>query len=286
MLCAQYCLADTHSTAFTTSSSKASAATALTPHILSAAYKAQLALPILSSRSVVSGFLTSAAELVVHAVQLLAAPLAAAAASSNSQQQQRMPLQQVAVQGRQGQAGKQQLLLRGKGAGKNSGSKGAQQAKKGKQGRQGTAPQDRLFTRRAQPQHTSSQQQQQEVLSQGASPPASDAEVDDMLYIFEAVLLYLLPAAVRGWDALGLAAAAAGGAVGAVGAGMGVWAHAGDLQEEQHAAAAMLQGVLRVLTAVMDAGRVQGMGWRCPCRTFTFSCLHDLGLFELGHGES
>lgn len=257
MLCAQYCLADTHSTAFTTSSSKASAAKALTPHILSAAYKAQLALPILSSRSVVSGFLTSAAELVVHAVQLLAAPLAAAAASSNSQQQQRMPLQQVAVQGRQGQAGKQQLLLRGKGVGKNSGSKGAQQAKKGKQGRQGAAPQDRLFTRRAQPQHTSSQQQQQEVLSQGASPPASDAEVDDMLYIFEAVLLYLLPAAVRGWDALGLAAAAAGGAVGA---GMGVWAHAGDLQEEQQAAAAMLQAVLRVLTAVMDAGEVQSKG--------------------------
>ena len=69
----------------------------------------------------------------------------------------------------------------------------------------------------------------------------------------------MVPAAVRGWDALGLAAAAAA-AGGAVGAGMGVWPHAGDLQEEQQAAAAMLQAVLRVLTAVMDAGEVQSEG--------------------------
>jgi hypothetical protein len=266
MLCAQYCLADTHSTAFTTSSSKASAAKALTRHILSGAYKAQLALPILSSRSVVSGFLSAAAELVVHAVQLLAAPLLA---SSNSQQQQRLTSQAVSGQGGQNQCGKQQQLLRGKGAGQKGSSKGTQQAKKGKQGRQGTASQDRLFTRRAQPRHNSiQQQQQQDVLSQGASPPASDADVDDMLYLFEAVLLYLVPAAVRGWDALGLAAAAAAG--GAVIAGMGVWAHAGELQEEQQAAAAMLQSVLSVLTAVFEAGKVQERGRKGSWRTLTF----------------
>jgi hypothetical protein len=56
----------------------------------------------------------------------------------------------------------------------------------------------------------------------------------------------MVPAAVRGWGALGLAAAAAAAAGGAASAGMGVWPHAGDLQEEQQAAAAMLQAVLRV----------------------------------------
>ena len=199
----------------------------------------------------------------MQAVQLLTTRLAAAAASNSSQNQGQLGLpkqhgvEQAGKLGSVSDAKQQQQLLRGKGAGQKGGgsSKGAQQQKRGKQGRQ-AAPPDKLFTRNTQQQQQAGQHSTSQAVVQG-SGPSSDAEqqglVDDLLCLLEGVLLHLMPAAVRGWDALGLAGAAAA----AAGAGMGAWGpQAAELQEEQQAAVAMLQAVLRVLQAMMDAG-----GW-------------------------
>lgn len=208
----------------------------------------------------------------MQALQLLAAPLAsaaaAAAATQSSQQQQQQQSSQpqglppVGSQSRTGKVGlpsgsKQQQLRgkggKGKGSSSNSSKASQQKSKTGGQ----AATQDRLFTRRTQ------QQQQQQQGSQGVGGADADKQhglVDDLLCLFEGVLLHLMPAAVRGWEALGLsdpsvtpAAAAAAGGVG----GAGMWpaaAAAAGVSEEQQVAVAMFQAVVGVLQTVMDAG--------------------------------
>lgn len=280
LLCVHYCQHDANPATFTTASSKASAASAISPHVLSAAHKAQLALPVLSSTALVTGFLTAAAELHVQAVQLLATPLAAAAAAAaavHPSQQQQGQQQQGTWQARprapqlrrdgappgssKQQNSSKQQSLRGKGGtskGSNS-NKGSTQQKKAKLSGPSAASQDRLFAR------TQSQQQRQ-LGSQGwqglgsADANRQQGLADDLLCLFEGVLLHMMPAAVQGWEALELSdssvtAAAGGGAVGPV--GCGVWRASGGAApscEAQQAGVATLQAVLGVLQAVLDAG--------------------------------
>jgi hypothetical protein len=204
-----------------------------------------------------SGFLAAAAELLMQAVQLLAAPLATASAA---QQQQQQGVDQCRNQiGSQTQRkaaraglpanGKQQQL-RVKAVGDKGVGKGSQQ-KKAKQ----PAQQEKLFTRQA-TQQGSSQQGSQGLGA--ASEEQPQGLLDDLLCLFEAVVLHLLPAAVRGWEALQLSdtsvTMASLGVTTTAAAGGGMWSSAPAVQEEQQAAVLMFHAVTAVLQTVLDAG--------------------------------
>jgi hypothetical protein len=239
------------------------ASKAISPHILSVAHTAQLLLSILSSRAIASGFLAAAAELLMQAMQLLAAPLAAASASQQQQQQQQgmdQSRNQTSTQpqrkaGRTGLPayGKQQQLG-GKAFGDKGSSKGSQQKKT-----KLPAQQEKLFTRQAM-QQGSSQQQGSQGLG-AASEEQQQGLLDDLLCLFEAVVLHLLPAAVRGWEALQLSDTSVtvmslGGATAAAAGGV-MWSSAPAVQEQQQAAVLMFQAVTAVLQTMLDAGAHQ-----------------------------
>jgi hypothetical protein len=80
---------------------------------------------------------------------------------------------------------------------------------------------------------------------------------DALLCLFEGVLLHMMPAAVRGWEALELTDSSMAAAGGAVGCGVlpppGEGAAAVSC-EAQQAGLAMFLAVVGVLQAVLDAG--------------------------------